>query len=115
MSERLTWSSHNLYTYENESEIIELNKKSVEAQKETFLLNTNLSLKQQIGEIDKLKYLSIRTSVKESTRAQLENGVITSSDFIRELNAEDQAKLNLAIHTVQLLLTQQNYRITTGN
>ncbi|MCX6169610.1 MAG: TolC family protein [Ignavibacteriales bacterium] len=120
---RLTWSLSNLYTYGNESEINELNKKSIEAQKETFLLNTNLSLKQQTGEIDKLndlikvdkEIIAIRTSVKESTKAQLENGVITSSDFIRELNAEDQAKQNLSIHTIQLLLAQQNYKLTTGN
>jgi outer membrane protein TolC len=120
---RLTWSPSNLYTYGNESEINELNKKSVEAQKEAFLLNTNLSLKQQIGEIDKLKELikvdkeiiTIRTSVKESTKAQLENGVITSSDYIRELNNEDQAKQNLSIHTIQLLLAWQNYKLTAGN
>jgi len=120
---RLTWSPSNLYNYGNESEVIELNKKSVEAQKEAFLLNTNLSLKQQNGEIEKLSSLikvdkqiiDIRTSVKESAKAQLENGVITSNDFIRELNAEDQAKQNLAIHTIQLLLAQQNYKLTTGN
>lgn len=120
---RLTLSISNLYTFANENEITELNKKSVDAQKETFLLNTNLSRQQQKNEIEKLSKLievdkeiiSIRTSVKESVKAQLENGVITSNDFIRELNAEDQAKLNLAIHTVQLLLTQQNYRITIGN
>ena len=120
---RLTWSPSNLYTYGNESEIIELNKKSVEAQKETFILNTNISLKQQTGEIEKLRDLikvdreiiSIRTSVKESTKAQLENGVITSSDYIRELNNEDQAKQNLSIHTIQLLLSLQNYKLTVGN
>ncbi|KAF0143093.1 MAG: outer membrane efflux protein [Stygiobacter sp.] len=120
---RLTWAMSNLYTYGNESEVIELNKKSVEAQKETFLLNTNLSLKQQSNELEKLNSLikvdkqiiEIRTSVKESARSQLENGVITSNDFIRELNAEDQAKQNLAIHTIQLLLAQQNYKLTTGN
>lgn len=120
---RLTWSPSNLYTYGNESEIIELNKKSVEAQKEAFILNTNISLKQQMGEIEKLKDLikvdrdiiSIRTSVKESAKAQLENGVITSSDFIRELNNEDQARQNLSIHTIQLLLAQQNYKLTIGN
>lgn len=120
---RLTWSPSNLYTYGNESEIIELNKKSVEAQKEAFILNTNISLKQQMGEIEKLKDLikvdseiiTIRTSVKESAKAQLENGVITSSDFIRELNNEDQAKQNLSIHTIQLLLAQQNYKLTIGN
>lgn len=120
---RLTWAMSSLYTYGNESEVIELNKKSVEAQKETFLLNTNLSLKQQSNELEKLNSLikvdkqiiEIRTSVKESARSQLENGVITSNDFIRELNAEDQAKQNLAIHTIQLLLAQQNYKLTTGN
>ena len=86
-------------------------------------MNTNISIKQQLQEIDKLKKLitvdkeivDIRISVKESAKAQLENGVITSSDFIRELNAEDTAKQNLAIHTTQLLLAQYNYKITTGN
>lgn len=120
---RITWSLSNIYTYGNESEVIELNKKSIEAQKETFLLNTKLTLQQQSSEIEKLNKLikvdeeiiSIRTSVKESSKAQLENGVITSNDFIRELNAEDQAKQNLAIHTIQLLLAQQNYKLTTGN
>jgi hypothetical protein len=86
-------------------------------------LNTNISVKQHLQEIDKLKKLiavdqeiiDIRISVKESAIAQLENGVITSSEFIRELNAEDTAKQNLAIHTIQLLLAQYNYKITIGN
>ncbi len=119
---RLTWSPTSLYTYGNENEILELNKKSVESQKETFLLNTNLSLKQQSGEIEKLielikvdkEIISIRTKAKESAKSQLENGVITSNDFIRELNAEDQAKQNLSIHTIQLLLAQHNYQLTLG-
>jgi outer membrane protein TolC len=120
---KLTWSLSNLYTYGNEREINELNKKSVESQKQTFLLNTKISLAQQQNEIEKLNKLikvdeeiiSIRTSVKDASKAQLENGVITSNDFIRELNAEDQAKQNLAIHKIQLLLAQQNYKLTSGN
>jgi outer membrane protein TolC len=120
---RLTWAVSNLYTYGNENEINELSQKSVEAQKEAFLLNTNLSLKQQSGEIEKLKKLievdkqiiEIRTSVKIATQSQLDNGVITSSDYVRELDAEDQAKENLSIHTIQLLLAQQNYNLTKGN
>ncbi len=120
---RLSWSPSNLYTYGNESEIIELNKKSVEAQKEAFLLNTKVTLKQQNTEIEKLKELikvdeeiiEIRESVKLSAKAQLENGVITSNDFIRELNAEDQARQNLAIHKAQLMLAEQAYKTTLGN
>ncbi|MCK9209599.1 MAG: TolC family protein [Ignavibacteriaceae bacterium] len=120
---RLSWSLSSLYTYGNESEIIELNKKSVESQKESFLLNNKLLLIQYQNEFEKLQALvkidediiAIRTSVKNSAKAKLENGVITSSDYLRELNAEDQAKQNLAMHTIQKLLAEQNYKLTTGN
>lgn len=120
---RLTWTLSNIYSYGNEKEINELNKQNIEVQKETFLLNTNISVKQQLQEIDKLKKLitvdkeiiELRTSIKDAASAQLENGVITSNDFIRELNAEDTAKQNLALHNTQLLLAEYNYNITTGN
>jgi outer membrane protein TolC len=120
---KLTWSLSNFYTQGNENEINELNKKIIDSQKETFLLNTNVSLKQQLIEINKLndlinvdkEIISLRTSVKESVRSQFENGVVTSSDYIRELNSEDSAKQNLAIHTIQLLLAKYNYNLTIGN
>jgi len=120
---RFSWSLSNLYSYGNESEINELSKLNIDAQTETFLLNTKITTNQQLQEIDKLKKLievdkniiNLRTSVKESAKAKLENGVITSSDYIRDLNAEDTAKQNLEIHKIQLLLAQYNYKLTTGN
>lgn len=119
---RFSWSLSNLYSYGNESEINQLNIKSIDAQTETFLLNTNITVNQQLQEIDKLKkmievdknIIDLRTSIKETAQAKLENGVITSNDYIRELNAEDTAKQNLEIHKIQLLLAQYNYKITTG-
>ena len=120
---RFSWSLSNLYSYGNESEINQLNIQSIDAQTETFLLNTKITTNQQLQEVDKLKKLievdksiiDLRTSVKESAKAKLENGVITSSDYIRDLNAEDTAKQNLEIHKIQLLLALYNYKITTGN
>jgi outer membrane protein TolC len=120
---RLSWPLSNLYSYGNESEINEINKNITETQKQTFLLNTSITIKQQLQELDKLNQLinvdkeiiALRTSVKESAKAKLENGVITSNDFIRELNAEDTAIQNLAIHQIQLLLAEYNYKITIGN
>jgi outer membrane protein TolC len=120
---RFSWSLSNLYSYGNESEINELGKLNIDAQTETFLLNTKLTTNQQLQEIDKLKKLievdkniiDLRTSVKESAKAKLENGIITPSDYIRELNAEDTAIQNLEIHKIQLLLAHYNYKITIGN
>ena len=120
---RFSWAISNLYTFSNEKELLEVNKNVAGLQRETFLLNTNLSLKQQQREMEKLKELinkdkqiiTLKTSVKEAAQAQLENGIITSSDYIRELNEEDQAKQNLLLHMIQLLKAEQTYLLTVSN
>jgi outer membrane protein TolC len=119
---RLNWSLGGLYTKKKEKEQVEINRKIVEVQKETFLLNTNSQLKQQQAEIDKLQQLissdneiiSLRKSVTDAAKAQLENGVITANDFLKEVNAEDQARQSLITHQVQLLQAQINYETISG-
>ena len=120
---RFSWTLSNFYSHGNESEINQLNLQGIDALTETFLLNTKITASQQLQEMVKLNkmievdkgIIELRTSVKLAAQSKLENGVITPGDYIRELNAEDIAKQNLAIHTIQLLLTQYNYKITTGN
>jgi len=119
---RFNWSLGGLYTKKKEKEQVEINKKIVESQKETFLLNTNSQLKQQQAEIDKLQQLvdsddeiiNLRKSVTDAAKAQLENGVITANDFLKEVNAEDQARQILITHQVQLLQAQINYQTILG-
>jgi outer membrane protein TolC len=120
---RFNWSLAGLYTRRNEKQIVEVNKKIIDIQKENFLLNTNTALKQQQSEIEKLELLiskdkeivDLRSSIKETAKAQLENGVITANDFLREVNAEDQARQSLIAHQLQLLQAQINYRTISGN
>lgn len=119
---RFNWSLAGLYTKKKEKEQVQVNKKIVEVQKETFLLNTNAQLKQQQAEIDKLQQLirsdeeiiSLRKTVTEAAKAQLENGVITANDFLKEVNAEDMARQSLITHRVQLLQSQINYQTILG-
>jgi outer membrane protein TolC len=119
---RFNWTLGGLYTQKREKKIIELNQKTVDIQKEVFLLNTTMQLKQQNAEIDKLKKLiatdkeiiDLRIKVKEAAKAQLENGVITANDYLREINAEDQARQGLITHQVQLLQAQINYQTISG-
>lgn len=120
---RLNWSLSSLYTKKKDREIVALNKKIVDSQKETFLLNTNTQLQQQRSEIEKLQQLiatdqeiiNLRFSVKEAAKAQLDNGVITANDYLREVNAEDQARQSLITHQLQLLQAQINYNTISGN
>jgi outer membrane protein TolC len=120
---RLNWSLGNLYTTKKERELLQVNQRMVDVQKELFLLNTNTQLKQQQAEVDKLSQLiqsdqqiiGIRSQVKEAANAQLTNGVITANDFLKEVNAEDEAKQSLITHQLQLLMAQINARTISGN
>jgi outer membrane protein TolC len=119
---RLNWSLGGLYTKKKEKELVEVNKKMIDVQKETFLLNTNTQLQQQHAEIEKLQQLitsdneiiSLRVSVKEAAKAQLENGVITANDYLKEVNAEDQSRQSLITHQLQLLQAHINYNTISG-
>lgn len=119
---RLNWSLGGYYTSKKEKQLVDINSKIIDLQKETFLLNTNTQLKQQQSEIDKLNLLlvsdeeiiNLRKSVKDAARAQLENGVITANDYLREVTAEDQARQTLITHQLQLLQAQINYQTIIG-
>jgi outer membrane protein TolC len=119
---RFNWTFGGLYTQKREKKIIELNQQSVDVQKEVFLFNTNTQLKQEQSEIEKLQKLidtdieivDLRIKVKDAAKAQLENGVITASDYLDEVNAEDQARQALITHQVQLLQALINYQTISG-
>lgn len=119
---RFNWPLGGLYTSKKEKELNEVSKRMVDVEKETFLLNTSTQLKQQQWEIEKFNQLidtdvgiiDLREQVKVAASAQLENGVITANDYLREVNAEDQARQALITHRLQLLQAQINYQTTLG-
>ncbi|MBS1574743.1 MAG: TolC family protein, partial [Bacteroidetes bacterium] len=119
---RLNWSLSGLYTSKKEKQLVEVNKRLVDVQKDVFMLNTNASLRTQLSEIEKLQQLiasdaeiiELRKSVKDAAQAQLNNGVITVNDFLQQVNAEDQARQALITHQVQLLQAQINYETILG-
>ena len=120
---RVNWNLGSLYTYQNQKQLVDLNRKSLDVQKETFLLNTGITQKQQSADMAKYRELikkdegiiALRASVKNAASAQLENGVLSAHDYLTQVNAEDQARQNLILHQVQLLLSEFNYQSTTGN
>ena len=119
---RLNWSLGGFYTSKKEKQLVEVNRRIVDVQKDVFMLNTNASLKTQQSEIEKLQQLvvsdaeiiELRKSVKEAAQAQLNNGVISVNDFLQQVNAEDQARQTLITHQVQLLQAQINYETILG-
>lgn len=120
---RLSWSLGSFYTLKNQRQLLNIDKQTIDVQKDVFLFNIRQTLKQQSADMIKLKQMiskdneiiNKRTSVKTAAKAQLDNGVITVHDYIGDLDAEDQAKQNLLLHQVQLLMDEYEYQNTTGN
>lgn len=119
---RLSWNLSGLYNTKRDKQQMNINLQGVDVQRQVFLFNTKLTLKQQHSDISKLndlievdqQIITLREKIKNTAKAQLDNGVITANDYLRELNAEDQAKQNLSLHQIQLLMTEYNYLATTG-
>jgi outer membrane protein TolC len=120
---RFNWSLTALYTMKNSRNIFDLSQNDLDIQKETFLFNTKITLAQQDQDIRKYNDLvakdqdivDLRTSVTKASDSQLQNGVITGHDYLTQVDAEAQARLNLILHQVQLLQAEYNHLNTTGN
>ena len=120
---RFNWSLTALYTRKNSKRIYALSQNDLDIQKETFLFNTKLTLTQQDQDIKKYAELlekdkeivDLRVSVKEAGNAQLQNGVLTSHDYLTEVDAEALARQALILHQIQLLQAEYNHQNTAGN
>lgn len=120
---RLNWSLGSLYTLSNRKNTLALNQQSVDADKETFLFNTRLDLAQQDENVKKYielirkdeEAIVLRTSVTKSAEAQLNNGIITTHEYIQKLNAEHLTRQNKILHEIQLLQAKYNQKFITGN
>jgi len=120
---RFNWSISNFYTSKRQQQIIDVNRKINNVQKEVFLFNTRTELVQQQATIKNLKdemdidekIIAVRSKITESAKAQLQNGVINSNDSLREINAEDQTRSLYILHQVQLLQAKINYQTIQGN
>lgn len=110
------------FTKQRDQRVIKVQEQIVDRQKENFLNNNRQLLVQQKNEVDKYRELvstdaeivSLRTKIKENASVRLSNGIITSSDYITELHAENQAMLTQKLHEIQLLQSQYNYKLILG-
>lgn len=118
---KLSWNINSLFERKNERNLLAVQQNAIQIQQDAFLKNTDMEVKQALREINKIEKLilkdreliELRRNIIITLENQLENGVITSSEYLNQLNAEDQARQNLALHQLQHLMAQyQLKRIT---
>lgn len=119
---KLTWNVWNWNKTKHEKTILDLNKEIVESNKKSFDQSLAADLEKKTAEILKIEALlpkdqeiaDIRAGIVKTYASRLQNGVITATEYITELHAETEARLNLRIHQVQLARARYEYLATAG-
>ena len=120
---RLSWNIGNFYTKKNKRREIQTSIRNIEAQRETFLFNTDLDITQKESSIDtyfdQLRYddeiIELRVAVKQASEAKMANGTLSGSDLIRDINAEQMARQDKIMREMELLLAIYNLKFATNN
>ena len=120
---RLQWNLSPLYNLSSKKNILRLSRESLLADRDAFLRNTQLDLTQQSEQLKKLQKLieqdkenvTLRQSIAQAAQVQLDNGVITTHEYLQKVNAQHLAQQTLLLHQIQLLQTQENQKIITND
>lgn len=118
----LKWTIWDWNKNNRERQILDIQKQMITTRRETFDKNLNIDLQNKLSAIQKIDEYIIRDSmiveirirVALSAASRLEHGVITSTDYLTELNAETIAKINFETHKIQLIQAKANYMLAKG-
>lgn len=118
----LSWNLNSLFNQSKEQKLVDYKKQLLSQQQETFSLNLQAALEEKAAEIEKYgaiiskddQIVRNRQEIIRAAASQLENGVITSTEYLTELNAQNTAQLNLTLHRVQLAMARSQYNILLG-
>lgn len=118
----LNWKLWDWQQGKNEKQLLNLNTEIIEVQKEAFLkgLQTNLnSFEQDMRKLQSLiasdqDIVDMQNRIAGNAEKQLQNGVITSAQYVEELEKVQQYQLQLISHKLQLNLTKINYLWALG-
>ena len=58
--------------------------------------------------------ISLRKNITASAESQYQNGTITATQYLTELNSEKQALINYEIHKINLALAKVEYMNISG-
>jgi outer membrane protein TolC len=110
----LNWNLFNWGYSSNEIENADLAINKINIERNNLKKQLETQVNQQEIEIEKLislieddkQIIILRKQIKDNASFQLDQGIITSNEYITEVNQEAQALLTKSSHEIQLQLTQ---------
>lgn len=120
---KLNWNIFDWGKVKEQKKSLDISKDLVNAERETFNFNNNIEIEEAHMRINKIQDLLIkdieiidlRERIAETAKSQLNNGVITPSEYLNEFNNLYEAKINQQLHEIDLELAKADYKVIKGN
>lgn len=120
---RLTWNIGALYTHKNDKAKIQQQRNINETNRSVFVFNNNIEQIRQRENIecfrrltaDDAEIISLRTKVRQAAESKLAHGIADVNDLLKEINAENNAWVDQAIHEIKMLKEMYDLKFTTNN
>jgi outer membrane protein TolC len=118
----LKWKIWDWNSTQREKQILDLNSQMINTARESFNMQMDAAaakeletMKQLKGNLDlDNKILELQKEITNDAASQLENGVISATDYLIELNKETGARSRGTIHRIMLLQSMAKYRFFQG-
>jgi len=118
----IKWNIFDWNKAKNEKQVITLQRGIIENRKTDLSDNLKRALESKNAEITSLQSListdneliTLRKRITESAGSQYNNGTITATEYLNELNSEKQAMINNEIHKIDLAMARIEYLNISG-
>ncbi|MFC2326342.1 MAG: TolC family protein [Prevotella histicola] len=119
---KMSWDLSAFYTHKNDRERLNMERKMAENAREVFLFNSRLDEIQHtedVGRYQKMvqadeEIITLRTNVRKAAESKLAHGIIDVNSLLREINNENAAKAQQAIHEIDMLKEMYNLKYTNN-
>ena len=119
----ISWNIWDGRKAKNDRAALQKQKGLIDIQRENFGRNINLSATQERNNSYKMAKLiesdrqivALKEQIVKRSASALDNGTLTSADYIRDLNASLQSKISLEIHKIQKIQALVNLNTILGN
>lgn len=119
---KLSWNVGALYTHKNDKAKLKAQRELIENAREVFLFNNNMEQIQQTENVSRYRtmmqgddeIIALRTNVRKAAESKLVHGIIDVNSLLREINNENAAKVQQAIHEIDMLKEMYNLKYTNN-
>lgn len=119
---KLVWNLSAFYSWKTDKSKIQQQREIIENNRQTFLFNNQLQQTETKENMKRFRelmnsdeaLLQLRTAVRKAGESKLSSGIIAVSDLLRDINAENAARVQETIHEIEWLKQVHQQYITLG-